>query len=524
MAIYLGKNHVATVGGLKGTNATINYQTKTVDPSEESQLIKPDEGYALSGVTVNAISKTFIGSGITRKTSATYTPNNNTQVINAGQYLEGSQAIAPVPTETKTITANGTYTPTSGKYFSSVTVETPTLPSLTEEGVADDLLYGKQLISSSNKKVTGTMTNNGNITQTLKEGTLSYTIPKGYHAGSGTVAIDDSELSNITAENIKSGVRIFGIDGTYEGEGGNATLLTATATGANSTTLTFSGLSGEPTMYTIIPTATISISTSTSSAITGVEYDGNNTRFISYKYASYQRKITYTEGSKATYSNGSLTITSTSAIGNFANNITYKLLYITDAISSGGSSGGSTSSNIQSNKTVTPTSFPYSVTPDNGYNGMAKVTVNTPTGYVKPTGTLTITSNVTNRDVSNYQYVTVAVSASSSGTAVKTSTASAASANIGSSVKYSSNEPAISGGGSSSISLAFDSSTSLTISKEADCDVLKGKYISTGTTYGTTTSATFYYIPPTATFTVSGSSFMKTVTCNSAQKVTLEFA
>jgi hypothetical protein len=370
------------------------------------------------------------------------------------------------------------------------------------------------------------MTNNGNVTQTLKEGTLSYTIPKGYHAGGGTVAIDDNELSNITAENIKSGVRIFGIDGTYEGEGGNATLLTATATGANSTTLTFSGLSGEPTMYSIIPTATISISTSTSSAITGVEYDGSNTRFVSYTYASYQRRITYTVGSKATYSNGSLTITSTSAIGNFANNITYKLLYITDAVSSGGgSSSGGSSSNIQSNKTVTPTSFPYSVTPDNGYDGMAKVTVNTPTGYVKPTGTLTITSNVTNRDVSNYQYVTVAVSAgSSSGTAVKTSTASAASANIGSSVKYSSNKPAISGGGSSSISLAFDSSTSLTISEEADCDVLKGKYISTGTTYGTTTSATFYYIPPTATFTVSGSSFMKTVTCNSAQKVTLEFA
>jgi hypothetical protein len=84
MAIYLGKNHVTTIGGLKGTNATINYQTKTVDPSEESQLVKPDEGYALSEVTVNAIPKTFIGSGVTRKTSATYTPNNNTQVINAG--------------------------------------------------------------------------------------------------------------------------------------------------------------------------------------------------------------------------------------------------------------------------------------------------------------------------------------------------------------------------------------------------------------------------------------------------------
>lgn len=520
MAIYLGKNYVATIGGLKGTAATISYQTKTADPTEEIQSIKPDEGYVLSEVTVNAISKTFIGSEVTRKTSATYTPNNDTQVINAGQYLEGSQAIAPVPTETKTITTNGTYTPTSGKYFSSVTVETPTLPSLTDEGVAGDLLYGKQLVSSSNTKVTGTMTNNGNITQTLKEGTLSYTIPQGYHAGNGTVAIDDSELSNIIAENIKNGVRIFGIDGTYEGENSNVTVLSATTTGASSTTLTFSGLSGEPTMYSIIPTS--SITASSTNFTLGAVYDGSTTNFTTYSYSYTSRKINYVEGSNATYSSGTLTVTSTV---NFLSGATYKLLYITEAVSSG--SSGSTSSNIQSNKTVTPTSFPYSVTPDSGYDGMAKVTVNTPTGYVKPSGTLTITSNVTNKDVSNYQYVTVQVSASSSGTGIKVSTATAASTNIisgySTSVQYSSSAPTISGGGSSSMSLAFDSSTSLTISEAADCDVLKGKYISAGATYGSTTGGTFYYIPSSATFTVSGSTYSKTVTCDSAQKITLEF-
>ena len=44
----------------------------------------------------------------------------------AGYVSAGTKkATKTIPTETKTITANGTYTPSSGKYFSSVTVNTP---------------------------------------------------------------------------------------------------------------------------------------------------------------------------------------------------------------------------------------------------------------------------------------------------------------------------------------------------------------------------------------------------------------
>lgn len=56
----------------------------------------------------------------------TITPSTTAQEIPAGVYLEGKQTIAAIQTETKSVTENGTYTPSSGKYFSSFTVNVPT--------------------------------------------------------------------------------------------------------------------------------------------------------------------------------------------------------------------------------------------------------------------------------------------------------------------------------------------------------------------------------------------------------------
>lgn len=61
-------------GGASGTSL----QSKTVSPSESAQTIKADYGYdGLSQVTVNAVSKTYVGSGVTKKSAATYTPGTS---------------------------------------------------------------------------------------------------------------------------------------------------------------------------------------------------------------------------------------------------------------------------------------------------------------------------------------------------------------------------------------------------------------------------------------------------------------
>ena len=66
------------------------------------------------------------------------------------------------------------------------------LPELSNEGVADDLVSGKELIDSSGNVITGTMPNNGAISSTMDGINIkSVTVPAGYTSG-GTVSLDDT--------------------------------------------------------------------------------------------------------------------------------------------------------------------------------------------------------------------------------------------------------------------------------------------------------------------------------------------
>ena len=95
MGVYLGSDAVDMQGGfVTGGASGAVLQSKTVSPSESAQTIKADNGYdGLSQVTVNAVSKTYVGSGVTKKSAATYTPSTSNQTIAASQYLSGAQTI-----------------------------------------------------------------------------------------------------------------------------------------------------------------------------------------------------------------------------------------------------------------------------------------------------------------------------------------------------------------------------------------------------------------------------------------------
>ena len=78
--------------GSGGTTPTL--QSKTVTPSESEQTVSPDSGYdGLSSVTVEAVSNTYVGSGVTKKAAQTITPGTADQTLAAGQYLSGAQTI-----------------------------------------------------------------------------------------------------------------------------------------------------------------------------------------------------------------------------------------------------------------------------------------------------------------------------------------------------------------------------------------------------------------------------------------------
>lgn len=84
-----------------------------------------------------------------------------------------------------------------------------------------EILAGKTAYVKGTKK-TGTMKNNGGVTGTISSKSGEYTVPQGYHDGSGKVSISSTEQAKIIPTNIREGVTILGIEGTMSGtEGAN---------------------------------------------------------------------------------------------------------------------------------------------------------------------------------------------------------------------------------------------------------------------------------------------------------------
>lgn len=211
-------NGNGTVSGVSG-GGNYTLQGKTVTPNKKQQNITPDSGYyGLSGVTVNAIPEAYqdvssvtsaAGDVLTGKVFVTADGvvtagemiNNGavnetldvtsiTYTIPKG-YHSGSGKVQIV-LETKNVTPTKSkqeITPTVGKVLSKVTVEA--IPDkyhdvTNVDAIAADVLAGKIIVDASGEEIEGTMTNNGAKTAALDAGG-SYTIPKGYHNGSGKV-------------------------------------------------------------------------------------------------------------------------------------------------------------------------------------------------------------------------------------------------------------------------------------------------------------------------------------------------
>lgn len=78
---------------------------------------------------------------------------------------------------------------------------------------AENILSGKTAYKNGSK-LTGTMANNTIGNKTISKTTDTITIPKGYTEG-GTVKLDSTEAGKIVAGNIKTGVSILGVAGTF---------------------------------------------------------------------------------------------------------------------------------------------------------------------------------------------------------------------------------------------------------------------------------------------------------------------
>lgn len=91
---------------------------------------------------------------------------------------------------------------------------TKTVDASTATAEAAEVLVGKTFGKGSSMQ-TGTMPDNGGVAGTVNTKTGQYTVPRGYHDGSGKVGIASTEQDKLIPENIKQGVTILGVTGDF---------------------------------------------------------------------------------------------------------------------------------------------------------------------------------------------------------------------------------------------------------------------------------------------------------------------
>lgn len=228
MGVYLGSTQVDMQGGfVTGGASGASLQSKTVNPSESVQTIKADNGYdGLSQVTVNAVSRTYVGSGVTKKSAAIYTPGTSDQSIASGQYLNGTQTIkgdsnltaGNIRNGVKIFNVTGSYAGSSrGGSSHKLQAKTAT-PSESTQTISPDSGYdglSSVTVNAVSRTYVGSgVTKKAAATYTPKTSDQSIAASQ-YLSGAQTIKGD----ANLVAGNIKSGVSIFGVTGTYASGG-----------------------------------------------------------------------------------------------------------------------------------------------------------------------------------------------------------------------------------------------------------------------------------------------------------------
>lgn len=214
---YVSTGTAGTVS-VSGSN-TLSLSTAqggTITPTESQQTAVAAGKYTLGAVTVDAISSTYVGSGIDRNDSTDLTASGAIVTAPAGYYAsDATKSVASgLVTAPSIITASGaTVTASFPDNFSLSTVNPVSVtPVVTTPGYVTSGTAGETSITLS---TTGIAVKSAN---TYTPGAAAQTIAAGtYLAGAQTIAGD----SNLSAGNIKKDVTIFGVTGTFEGGAGD---------------------------------------------------------------------------------------------------------------------------------------------------------------------------------------------------------------------------------------------------------------------------------------------------------------
>lgn len=294
------------------------YQAKEhIPPTESSQTITADSGFdALSSVQIDPVSSTYVGSGITRRSSTDLTASGATVTVPSGYYQsQGSKAVASGSATAPASISGTSATISTGTNTLTLTKTVSVTPSVTA-GYVSSGTAGNSSVSLQASVTT-------KAAATIHPSTSDQTIASGTYT-TGAQTIKAVTLANLTADNIKNGVTVTvgdstdadcvaSVTGTYSGGGSSKAIYKyeglasrhANSYGATDATVTVAKAGTYNISYVAIRGS--SSGTMGTNLHIGSTEKGNNTTWNNGTYGQY---VSYT--SQSISANTAVTIYATS--------------------------------------------------------------------------------------------------------------------------------------------------------------------------------------------------------------------
>lgn len=160
---------------------------------------------AIEGIANNGAVTATVQEGDTYTIPAGYHNGTGTVsgVTGGGNYSLQSKTITPTRSQ-QAITPDAGYYGLSDVLVGAIPENYHDVSS--SNVTAEDVLANKVFVTSEGRVTTGTMMNIGAVNKTLDAGTKSYTVPRGYHNGQGTVSLTIQDITvtpKTTSQNIK---------------------------------------------------------------------------------------------------------------------------------------------------------------------------------------------------------------------------------------------------------------------------------------------------------------------------------